>query len=242
MLREVLLLSVGIVWPVRAQSPVSVKVEIVVSPTQNQRKPARSVSDDSNVVVWLEPLDRPTQPAVAVASPPLPPQIIQHNKNFQPHILVVKSGTAVQFPNNDPFFHNIFSLFDGERFDLGLYESGSSRTVRFDRPGVSFLFCNIHPEMNAVVVAVDTPYFGLSGRTGLVTMQSVPDGHYEMHVWYERGVPENLKGLDQRVVISASSRSFGPIHVLDNADFSTEHKNKYGQEYVPAPRTSYVRP
>ena len=62
-------------------------------------------------------------------------------------------GAVVQFPNHDPFFHNVFSLFEGKRFDLGLYEAGSSRNVSFDRPGISYIFCNIHAEMSAVVIA-----------------------------------------------------------------------------------------
>src|SRR5882762_1954412 len=111
----------------------------------------------------------------------------------QPHVLVVPVGSAVDFPNRDPFFHNVFSLFDGKRFDLGLYEAGASNSVRFDRLGVSFLFCNIHPEMSAVVIAVDTPYYGVSDRAGNITVSGVPDGTYEVHVWHERSLAEDLK-------------------------------------------------
>ena len=194
------------------------------------------------MAVWLVPLDRAAQPPAMVVPSRHAPQIVQHNKSFQPHILVVEVGTVVQFPNKDPFFHNIFSLFDGQRFDLGLYESGSSRAVRFDRPGVSFLFCNIHPEMSAVIVAVETPYFGLSDHSGHLAIPGVPDGRYEMRVWYERGLPEDLKGLNQRIVISESTRSLGTIHLLNNTNFTTAHENKYGQDYVPPPRPNYVRP
>ena len=186
------------------------------------------------------PFDRDAQPPAMVVPSDHAPQIIQRNKSFQPHILVVEVGTVVQFPNKDPFFHNIFSLFDGQRFDLGLYESGSSRAVRFDRAGVSFLFCNIHPEMNAAIVAVETPYFGLSDHSGYLAIPEVPDGRYEMHVWYERGLPEDLKSLNQRIVISKSTRSLGTIRVLNNVNFTTAHQNKYGQDYVP-PRSSQLR-
>ena len=125
-----------------------------------------------------------------------PPQLLQRNKTFEPHVLIVPLGTMVEFPNQDPFFHNIFSLYDGRRFDLGLYESGTKRSVKFDRPGVSFLFCNIHAEMSAVVLSVDTPYFALSDRNGNVTIRDVPDGRYQMHVWYERSAPEQLTRID----------------------------------------------
>ena len=76
---------------------------------------------------------------------------------FTPHILVVPVGSVVRFPNADPFFHNVFSLFDGKRFDLGLYEAGSTKEVTFSREGLSYIFCNIHPEMSAVVISLSTP-------------------------------------------------------------------------------------
>ena len=87
---------------------------------------------------------------------------MQKDKTFTPHLLVIPTGSTVDFPNLDPFFHNVFSEFNGKRFDLGLYESGSSRTVHFDHDGVSYIFCNIHPEMSAVIVTLSTPYFGVS--------------------------------------------------------------------------------
>jgi len=200
-----------------------------------------SATDAPNVVVWLTPLDDSTQ-ASANRAAAQSPQLAQQNKTFEPHILVVKVGTVVQFPNRDPFFHNIFSLYDGKRFDLGLYEAGTTRSVRFDRPGVSFLFCNIHAEMSAAVVAVDTPYFAISDRLGRVSISDVPDGRYEMHVWNERGTPESLKSLTRTVVISRSSRALPAIRVADNPDFTLAHKNKYGQDYVPPPSSGYVQP
>jgi plastocyanin len=235
-------LSFGTARSATELAPVTAVVQIVTPSAENAGKPAVSVPDISDVVVWLMPFDRGAQPPTVVVTSGHAPQIIQRNKSFQPHILVVEVGTVVQFPNKDPFFHNIFSLFDGQRFDLGLYESGSSRAVRFDRAGASFLFCNIHPDMNAVIVAVDTPYFGLSDRSGHLAIPEVPDGSYEMHVWYERGLPDDLKGLNQRVVISESTRSLGTIHVLNNVNFTTAHENKYGQDYVSPPRPNYVRP
>ncbi|MGB8541515.1 MAG: hypothetical protein WCD49_07745 [Candidatus Acidiferrales bacterium] len=213
---------------------VTVKVEV--------KQGTGSVSDAHNVVVWLRPLDGPAQASANKVAADKSPQLVQQNKTFEPHILVVKVGTVVQFPNRDPFFHNIFSLYDGKRFDLGLYEAGTTRSVRFDRPGVSFLFCNIHAEMSAAVVAVDTPYFAISDRLGRVSIPNVPDGRYEMHVWYERDTPENLKSLTGTVVISQSSRTLPPIRIVENPDFTLAHKNKYGQDYVPPPSSGYVQP
>ena len=166
------------------------------------------------------------------------PQIVQTNKSFEPHVLVIQVGTAVRFPNKDPFLHNVFSLFNGKSFDLGFYEAGSSRTVLFDRVGVSFLFCNIHPEMSAAVVAVDTPYFGISDRSGRVNIANVPDGKYQLTVWYERSLPGDLKSGGRIVTISDVARSLESIRVLENPDFTLEHKDKYGQEYVPPTNTT----
>jgi plastocyanin len=201
-----------------------------------------NASDAANVVVWLDPLDGSKQGVASEAADGQSPQLVQRNKRFEPHILVVRVGTVVQFPNRDPFFHNIFSLYDGKRFDLGLYEAGTTRSVRFDRPGVSFLFCNIHAEMSAAVVAVDSPYFAISDNQGRVKIANVPDGRYELHVWSERGMLENLKNLTHVVEISESSRTLAPLRVMDNPDFTLAHKNKYGQDYVPPPNPGYVQP
>jgi len=130
-------------------------------------------------------------------------------------------------------------MYDGKRFDLGLYEAGTSRSVRFDRPGVSFLFCNIHAEMSAVVVVVDTPYFAMSDRAGHLAIPDVPDGRYQMHVWYERSLPESLKALSRVVTVSGKTRSLGAIRVVDNPNFTLAHKNKYGEDYVPPPTEGY---
>ena len=111
-------------------------------------------ADNSNVVVWLSPLGTNGVVDPSAQHWPAHPRLTQKNKHFEPHIIVVPVGSAVEFPNRDPFFHNVFSLFEGKRFDLGLYEAGTTRDVHFDRPGISYIFCNIHPEMSAVVIAV----------------------------------------------------------------------------------------
>jgi hypothetical protein len=191
------------------------------------------------VVVWLSPLDGVLALPASDWGPV--PLLVQRNKTFEPHVLVVQAGTMVQFPNKDPFFHNVFSLFNGKRFDLGLYEAGSTRSVRFDRVGVSFLFRNIHEEMSAAIVAVDTPYFGLSYRSGRIAIASVSDGRYQMHVWYERSLPDDLKALKRAVTISDSTRTLEPIRVINNPDFTLAHKNKYGQDYVAPPTTGYAK-
>jgi hypothetical protein len=146
--------------------------------------------------------------------------------------LVVPVGAVVEFPNRDPFFHNVFSLFEGKRFDLGLYEAGTTRNVSFDRPGVSYIFCNIHAEMSAVVIALDTPYFGVSNRSGEVVIPQVPVGRYTMKVWYEAALPATLDALTREVNVTAGASTLGVLEIAP-AVASNAHKNKYGMDYEP---------
>src|ERR1700722_14413738 len=222
--------------------PVTLRVEIVNPQAGKKSAPGKEPADSSNAVIWLVPAD-PVSVSGSASSPPsarTPVQIAQINKSFDPHVLVIQVGTPVQFPNKDPFLHNVFSLFDGKRFDLGFYEAGSTKTVHFDRAGVSFLFCNIHPEMSGAVISVDTPYFAVSDRKGRVSIANVPNGRYQLNVWYERSLAEDLKASGRMVTISESSRSLDPVRVVENPNFSLEHKNKYGQDYIPPSSSSPV--
>lgn len=241
--RLVLLLGCASCCQLRAQEPpVSVSVNIVRTEATNTKANRRTVADASHVAIWLIPLDRAATNASEAITKAKPPRLVQRNKTFEPHVLIVPVGTVVEFPNKDPFFHNIFSLYDGRRFDLGLYESGSKRTVTFDRPGVSYLFCNIHAEMSAVIIAVETTYFGLTDRLGHVAISNIPDGRYQVNVWYERSLPETLNALARTVTISSSNRNLGQIQVLENPNFTPTHKNKYGLDYVPPPNSDYDHP
>jgi plastocyanin len=218
------------------EEPVTIHVSF------DKRSAAKVDSHSANngsaeVAVWLKPMDGVAAPA---SQSKKTAQLVQRNKNFEPHVLVVEVGSVVDFPNRDPFFHNVFSLFDGKSFDLGLYEAGGSKPVHFDRVGVSFLFCNIHPEMSAAVVAVDTPYYGVSNRAGVVTIPNVPDGRYELHVWSERSLPDDLKTLTRKVTVSSSTRSLASVSIPENPNFTLSHKNKYGQDYVPPPTSGYT--
>jgi plastocyanin len=192
----------------------------------------------ANVVVWLEPLQAG---AARVANPPrqTPYRLVQKNKQFIPHLLVVPTGTSVEFPNEDPFFHNVFSLFNGKRFDLGLYESGTTRSVRFDREGVSYIFCNIHPEMGAVVMALSTPYYGTSDANGIVLIRGVPPGNYRVNVWSENAQPLKHGEPQRTVQVSAESVQLGEISLQVTADPMEKHKNKFGEDYQPSTASPY---
>jgi plastocyanin len=185
-------------------------------------------SHAENVVVWLIPIDR--QPGARPPSQNL--RLTQHNKSFEPHLLVVPVGAIVQFPNRDPFFHNVFSLFEGKRFDLGLYEAGSTRNVSFDRPGISYIFCNIHAEMGAVVIALETPYFAISNHKGEIVISHVPVGRYMMKVWYETAEPQTLDAMTREITVSEASSTLGLLQI-SAAPASSAHKNKYGMDYEP---------
>jgi len=200
-------------------------------------------------VVWLTPVTSaeagdasaaaPASPASAPVVPAQIPQMVQRNKSFQPRILVVPAGSMVEFPNRDPFFHNVFSLFEGKRFDLGLYEAGTSRTVRFDRPGISYIFCNIHPEMNAVVITIATPLYAISTPDGQLSLAGVPYGRYRLHVWSESMGPEDAQPQVREVTIAANPSSLGVIRVPEVTGWILAHKNKYGRAYdEPTPNNS----
>jgi hypothetical protein len=158
---------------------------------------------------------------------------VQHNKRFEPSLLVVPVGSVVDFPNYDPWFHNVFSLYRGKRFDLGLYQAGAQRSVKFDRIGPSYLFCNIHPGMTGVVLAVESSFFGTSDKTGHYSIADVPPGNYTIHVWYENATPESLRGLQRAVVVEGEHRTLPVISVPVVKQVQRNHKNKYGQDYDP---------
>ncbi len=196
-------------------------------------QPAKKLAKTPPAVLWLEPV--PLTPGAAVT--PGKFVLLQKNKTFIPHLLVVPVGSSVAFPNADPFFHNVFSLFDGKRFDLGLYEAGSSRTVLFSRQGVSYIFCDIHSEMSAVVIALNTPFYSASDGNGDFRLADVPNGEYDLHIWVEGQRPSFLEGLTRRVHVSGRSVNLGEIQV--GARTQEQHLDKFGRPYAPEPKPAY---
>jgi plastocyanin len=198
------------------------RVELV-----NNDKAAKAHSA-GHVVVWLTPEPGTIKPSAF--HPAQSPRLVQKNKSFEPHVLVVAVGAVVAFPNRDPFFHNVFSLFEGKRFDLGLYEAGSTRDVHFDKPGISYIFCNIHPEMSAVVVALETPYYGISDSRGQIVISNVPSGKYILQVWYETALPETLKTMTREITVSEATSTLGVLRLAE-VSAPAPHKNLYGKDY-----------
>ena len=191
-------------------------------------KPGAVATDVGSTVIFLEPTGagkgtRPTDVHIAMQS-----------KQFIPRVRVVTTGSRVNFPNQDPFRHNVFSNTPGGTFDLGLYPRGTARAATFRRAGVYPIFCNIHSRMSAFVVAVPTSHYTQAQADGSWTIEGVPPGSYRLRVWHERTLErarevtiagEPLSGLDEQL----DARGWRP----------TSHKNKFGREYPPTERDRY---
>ncbi len=186
---------------------------------------SKSESGSSDVVVWLTDVH-----ASGNISPGPAVRLLQKNKKFTPHVLAVTVGTAIEFPNQDPFFHDVFSIYHGKPFDLGLYESGAARKVRFSEPGVSYIFCNIHPEMSAVVLALSTPHFTITARDGGFTIRHLPPGRYKLELWYEHATESELTALSREVEVTAGDNALAVITV-HASEAVHNHLNKYGEPY-----------
>lgn len=198
---------------------------------ENSREASvRRQKDYSGVVLALTRLGSPTaeRPPRQTAA-----RMDQRNKTFVPHILAIEVGTTVEFPNNDPIFHNAFSNYDGQIFDLGLYPPGTSRKVTFRRSGVVRVFCNIHASMSAVIVVLDTPWFAVTPASGQFAIHAVPPGEYVLRVFHERAVPSTLQALERRVTVGGSDVALGVIRVSEAGYLVVPHTNKYGKPYDP---------
>lgn len=192
-------------------------------------KTHKLVADASDAVVWLVPVG--TSPTARPDTARNTYKMVQRDKHFYPHLLVVPLGSVVMFPNLDPWFHNVFSVYQGKRFDLGLYESGSEKAVTFNRLGASYIFCNIHPQMMAVVLTVNTSFYTTSDRAGQWSIQHVPPGRYGLHVWYQDATQNVLRALERDIEVGngATTVTVPPVSVAPNEWM--QHRNLYGHQY-----------
>lgn len=190
---------------------------------------APSRGESEGTVVWLEPV-----PGPAPRPQPLRATMLQKSKTFTPHVLAIPVGATVDFPNRDPIFHNAFSNFSGQIFDIGLYRPGSSKSVAFNRPGVVRIFCNIHSAMSAIIVVLDTPWFALTPASGAFSIPAVPPGEYTLHVFHERATPQALLQLERRVLVAGDNLDLGELSIPVSGYLPLPHKNKYGRDYPPA--------
>lgn len=133
----------------------------------------------ARVAIWLE------GELPQIASPGEMASMEQQNRRFTPEMLVIQAGSKVSFPNEDPIFHNVFSLSGAKSFDLGNYPRGDTRMVTFTKPGIVFVNCHLHPNMSATIVVAPNKWNALAGRDGKFELRDVPPGHYTIVAWHK---------------------------------------------------------
>lgn len=187
---------------------------------------SRPSSTPAQAVIYAEPLDR--------SAPALPGSAtLQHkNKTFLPHVIAVPVGSTVSFPNDDPIFHNAFSLSQPEPFDMGLYRTGAAKQRAFGKPGVYHVFCNIHPQMAAFLVVAPTPHVTVADPDGVWRLD-VPPGRYRVTALSERAAPVTME-----VTVKGAAATADGLVLDESAFVSTEHLNKFGKPY---PKDAYKR-
>jgi plastocyanin len=136
-------------------------------------------SELRHVVVYI-------RDAPKTVTPRMNAEIRQRNESFVPRVVAVTVGSQVEFPNDDPIYHNVFSLSRTKTFDLGRFPKGKTRGVRFDKPGIVKVFCQIHSHMSATVLVFDHPWFTVPDEQGTFDLASVPPGTHEITAWHER--------------------------------------------------------
>jgi len=196
--------------------------------TNSKDAAVRKHRDYSGVVIWLEPLDKPVPAMIARRV-----EMAQRDKQFLPHVIAIELGSTVAFPNFDPIFHNAFSNFSGQPFDVGLYPPRTSRAVTFTHAGIVRVFCNIHSTMSAVIAVLHTPWFAVSQPTGKYTILNVPSGDYQLHLFHERALQENLQFLERRITLPDADLTLPLISITETGFLPVPHLNKFGKDYPP---------
>ncbi len=192
--------------------------------TGSVRVTGRTPGSNVPTIVYAEPLDG--KPAIAAGRYTMS----QRKKSFTPRVLAVPVGSTMIFPNDDPIFHNVFSLSRPEPFDLGLYREGSTKTKTFTKQSIYRVFCNIHPQMTGVILVLPTPYITeTDGASGY--RLDLPAGRYRITAWSERSQPSSVE------IEVGAAPDVAPDLALDESRFvETGHKNKFGQDY---PKSAY---
>jgi plastocyanin len=177
------------------------------------------VEDRSDVVVFIDGV------ASQETSHHQMPVVSQMGRRFTPRVLPIVQGTAVEFPNDDDIFHNVFSLSKPRVFDLGIYPRATSKSVTFDQPGLVRVYCNIHPDMISTILVLKNELFDTTGPDGTFEIRNVPDGEVSLRVWSEFG-----EELTRQIVVHGGNR-VEESFVISATKRLADHDNKFGRPY-----------
>jgi plastocyanin len=196
--------------------------------TNSRNLAVRKHRDYAGVVLWLEPVDR-----AVPAMPPRRVEMQQKDKLFQPHVVAISVGSTVDLPNLDLIFHNAFSNFSGQPFDVGLYAPHTSKSVTFHHAGIVRVFCNIHATMSGIIAVLNTPWYAVTEASGKYAIAGVPPGEYHLRMFHERALQDNVRFLERRITVPESGLVLPLISISETGFIPVEHLNKYGQDYPP---------
>jgi plastocyanin len=184
-------------------------------------KKGDETEDLNHAIIYLEPAN-----GTKIRVAPTNTSIALQARQFAPRVRIVTEGSKIEFPNQDPFTHNVFSKAPQGPFDTESYGKNKTRDNVFKTAGVYPLYCNVHPKMTAFVIAVKTPYFTQASDDGKFAIEKVPAGKYSVHVWHDRG-GEQVSDL----VVPASGLD-ALRYELDTRGYKfVQHKNKFGKDY-----------
>jgi plastocyanin len=186
-------------------------------------KGGRPAQDLSDVVVYIDGPKAKGKPERVSVS--------MKGKEFRPRVVAVAQGGTVDFPNEDPVFHNVFSVSGANRFDLDLYKKPKSKSWTFQNSGIARVYCNIHPQMSAVVMVRDNPYFSTAAPDGSFTIEGVPAGRWQLKAWQERA-PEAVV----EVTVPADGRVTASLQMDASKWKRVQHKNKFGKDFRDSER------
>lgn len=211
---------IGITAMFAAQHPL-LSQGTVAGRVAMQEKPGETTKDFDGTVVYLLSKGAPARFAETKA------QMAMNGRQFAPRVRVVTTGSTVEYANQDPFSHNIFSTAPGAAFDLGTYGSGVAKSTQFKKAGAYPVYCNIHAQMTAFVVVVSTSHYTQAGADARWKISGVPAGKWELHVWHERA-PEVTQEIDvpaaglANIDVTLDARGFKQV----------AHKDKMGKDYT----------
>lgn len=216
MKRALVFLSVAVFVSSADAATVSGKVSFISKRGQNPTV--------GETVVSLEPVG-----GRVIRKSPATFQMMTRGKMLIPHVLAIPAGSTVAFPNDDPISHNLFSLSTGNSFDLGLYRKGAGKSQKFENPGLVNVYCNVHPNMSAVVQVMSTPFYVLADAAGNYAITDVPPGKYRLVAWNEQGGQTE----SQIEVSNAGAVSGNQALTIDSRNYrATQHTNKQGKPYT----------